>query len=808
MLPVPELPASLSDSRTPHARRRLRQSARLASLCAALATAASPPLALGLLPAMAPLLFTTNAHAAMLGDANVRSSLGQMLDAEIEVTALTAAEADALLVRIASPEAYAAAGVELSPLVRSLRLAIEKRGQRTFIRVNSEQSVGDPFVILLVELNAGGSRIVRQYALLIDPPPTGDAARSAGAELKAIEPELAPQSATSPATSPATSSAPPSATPPTSPSPSVTGAAAAAAMPVAPAARRVRTGDTLAKIAAENKPADVRLEQALVAWQNANPQAFVGNNINRMKSGSVLAAPAAEAMRAVDPNEARRIVIAQSANFQRYREALAERMNMPAPAAAGSAGTAEAGKRSSGGKVGVRVAEPAAGPESRDQLKLTAPGTEGSKEAGQASGTSTSKSSGSNDSKALEQVAAGNALADANSRIAALEKNISQMEQMLALKDQKLAQAQQSAKALPASPPTAAPASRQQPALAATPATPAPATERPSAISSAASTVVPWLKSRLSDPVRLAVVVGGLLVISLAGLVLRRRSQQAGANGQRKAARKPVLMSGAVPEGPAAPGEAAVGKAAGTAAARAQGKPDANEVDAIAEADVYIAYGRDEQAEEILRDALRAQPERHALRVKLLEIFAARKDKQAFGALAAELRALTGGKGGAWEQAAQLGQLLDPGNPLYGSGTDKPDLQAAKAAGPAVSANPGPEASPVDDFGLKLEGLLDERRRGQGSEPAPMQSSAATSSPAAPGFSLSGLGRGEAGGQRIEPRLDSELEMAALGTKLELALACQEIGDHEGARELLSEVAAARDPELARRAQAMLRQLA
>ena len=86
---------------------------------------------------------------------------------------------------------------------------------------------------------------------------------------------------------------------------------------------------------------------------------------------------------------------------------------------------------------------------------------------------------------------------------------------------------------------------------------------------------------------------------------------------------------------------------------------DTNEVDAVAEADVYIAYGRDEQAEEILQDALRTHPERNALRVKLLEIYASRKDVQKFGKLAADLYGITHGTGDEWMQAAQLGQMLD-----------------------------------------------------------------------------------------------------------------------------------------------------
>jgi pilus assembly protein FimV len=83
---------------------------------------------------------------------------------------------------------------------------------------------------------------------------------------------------------------------------------------------------------------------------------------------------------------------------------------------------------------------------------------------------------------------------------------------------------------------------------------------------------------------------------------------------------------------------------------------DTNEVDPVAEADVYIAYGRDAQAEEILKEALRTHPERHAVRLKLLEIYVTRKDARAFETQASELYALTRGQGGEWEQAAAMGK--------------------------------------------------------------------------------------------------------------------------------------------------------
>jgi pilus assembly protein FimV len=96
------------------------------------------------------------------------------------------------------------------------------------------------------------------------------------------------------------------------------------------------------------------------------------------------------------------------------------------------------------------------------------------------------------------------------------------------------------------------------------------------------------------------------------------------------------------------------------------GKADTEEIDPIAEADVYMAYGRDAQAEEILKDALAKDSSRQALRVKLLEIYANRKDARSFEAAANELRAATGGRGAEWEKVAGLGLSIDPANALYG----------------------------------------------------------------------------------------------------------------------------------------------
>lgn len=89
------------------------------------------------------------------------------------------------------------------------------------------------------------------------------------------------------------------------------------------------------------------------------------------------------------------------------------------------------------------------------------------------------------------------------------------------------------------------------------------------------------------------------------------------------------------------------------------------DVDPVAEADVYLAYGRDLQAEEILKEALRTDPERLAIRTKLLEVYAKRADVRSFEAQARQLQELTGGVGEDWAKAQELGRQFDPANALY-----------------------------------------------------------------------------------------------------------------------------------------------
>ncbi len=112
-----------------------------------------------------------------------------------------------------------------------------------------------------------------------------------------------------------------------------------------------------------------------------------------------------------------------------------------------------------------------------------------------------------------------------------------------------------------------------------------------------------------------------------------------------------------------------------------------DEVDPIAEAEVYLAYGRDEQAEEILKEAVVKDPSRHELRVKLLEIYHQRNDVGAFETLAEELyAALEGRVGPPWDKVEEMGRKLNPENPMFRGGAPKPSTATAELHKPETDA--------------------------------------------------------------------------------------------------------------------------
>ncbi|WP_305729947.1 FimV family protein, partial [Variovorax sp. dw_308] len=352
------------------------------------------------------LVVSTDASALALGRLNVQSALGEPLRAEIDVTEISAAEADSMKLNIASPEAFQAAGVAYNTALADVRMVLQRRADgRYVVRLAGNRSLNDPFIDLLLEANWGGGRVVRDYTVLLDPPRSRQAAAT---PINPVGPQIQigntppTRMATPPAAPPVAQAAPPRPRPAPVPAPTPAPAAERAVRTGTGDGQQVavRPGDTASKIAGAYKPADVSLDQMLVAMLRSNPDAFLGGNVNRMRAGAVINVPSAAQATATPPDEARRTVTAQSRDFNDYRQRLA-----------GNAPTSRVARadRQAGGKVQTNVQDRNAAAASPDKLTISP-------------GTSTTA--------ADEKLAAERQAKDTSTRVAELSKNISELNKL------------------------------------------------------------------------------------------------------------------------------------------------------------------------------------------------------------------------------------------------------------------------------------------------------------------------------------------------------------------------------------------
>jgi len=465
---------------------------------------------------------------------------------------------------------------------------------------------------------------------------------------------------------------------------------------------KVKPGDTLSRIASSTQRAGVSLDQMLVSLYRGNPQAFQDNNMNRLKAGVVLSVPSAESAKSVTTAEARQVIQAQSADFGAYRQRLAA--GVPAAKTEGSA-------RQASGKVEASVNDRQQGAAATpDKLTL-------------------SKGAASPKASAAEaQISKERAKKAEEVRVAELSKNVDELKKLSGAAASAAAAPKPAsavaaapapapvapAKPLPASaalpavpasialPAPAAPASAPAPAPVATPpasaaasapvvvaaasaAASAPVVEAasaPPAPKPAASAAVkrppvapvpveePSMLGSLLDDNPMALGIGALAIALLGGFGAYRFSKRA----RKDSGETSFLESRLQPDSffGASGGQRIDTRDAGGASSSMSyslSQLDAiGDVDPVAEADVYLAYGRDLQAEEILKEAMRSNPDRMAIRTKLLEVYAKRRDTKGFELLATQLFALTRGEGEDWAKAQELGAQIDPENPLFKPG--------------------------------------------------------------------------------------------------------------------------------------------
>lgn len=625
--------------------------------------------------------------AAGLGKLNVMSGLGEPLKADIELLSVTAEELSTISAAIASTEAYANQGIDKPASHNDIKIQVTKNARGApILKLNSAQPITDAFLDMLIQVDWSSGRLLREYTLLLDPPGYNAESQTNSSQL----PSSAATSQTTTSDTTTTTAVPGSA------KAGVSGASkskkSSASKPEPVQAREATAidatlegqeyttskGDTLAKIAQEMKPEGVSLEQMLVGLYQTNPQAFDGKNMNRLKVGQIIRAPSAEQLEATSKKAAAKEVRVHSANWNEYKNKLAGIV-------ADSQGAEDAAPtQSSSGKVMTaedKATPPTSGP--RDVVKL--------------SGADATK--GGAGDKALqdkltalqeEAIAKDNALKESQGRAAELEKQIEDMKKLMALKSDAMAKMQSEA-ATQAQPDAVTTPAQETPAPDAPAASPAPTTEQvapaetappvseatpPTAKPAVAPTPAPMQIEQPGflegvaqnvDLNTLGFAGGGLAILGAGWLFLRNKRKK-----NLTSFEEGIMTSGGLKAntvfGNTAGGTVDTGDTSfltDFSQSTSGGMIDSHDVDPIAEAEVYMAYGRDAQAEEILKDAIVKEPKRYELHLKLLEIYQASGNTSAFETISGELYTTLGASDPVWAKVAQLGIKMDPENPLY-----------------------------------------------------------------------------------------------------------------------------------------------
>lgn len=696
------------------------------------------------------LAVSTRMHALGLGEIDVRSALNEPFDAQVTLTSATNEQLETLRVSIASSEAFARAGIPRTAILREFEFAVERSGDgKPVIRISTDDPIREPFMDFLLEAAWPSGRMLKQYTILVDPPYTMPAAPPA--PVAAVTPAPRAQVAVTPAqapgrqpvTAPSTAPARVAATP--GPAPSTYGP--------------VKRNDTLWKIASQVRPgSDISMEQMMLALQRANPDAFAGNNINNLQRGAVLQVPSREEILTQSAAEARAETRRQHAEWR-------DRTSQPAEPEA------------------TVAAAPAAEPVTESRLQLVAPDeelVEGSAvpgatgEAAEAGAGEEAVAAPATEEALRQELTLANEEAEARraeagelqSRVSELESQLTDMQRLLELKDEQLASIQSGL--------TDQEASEAEAVAEAADATETSTIEDEAVTETAKATEQPLADKALGlvDRMMNNPVLSGLGVIVamlLGGIIWAATRQKRSDNlfdeptlesqlaeaGREAAEKKPVSISDKAILSDMAAGESGMA-----------------ETDPVKEADIFLAYGRVQQAEDVLMGGLEKDPSNRELKLKLMEVYHAGGNTEAFDSQAQSFRNLVSEDDPHWQKIAVMGYEMSPDNLLY---------QAASGTGSSGSGT---------DFDMDLSGMEESRTDTAANDQAlgvdyEQGEDEQAELPDSLEFNLDDLGGNEDEEDAGEGLLDSTDEVS---TKLDLARAYIDMGDPDGARSILEEV--------------------
>ena len=646
---------------------------------------------------VAVLTWSSQISAVSMGGINVSSTLGQPLKASIPLNSVSETEKSGLTARLASAEAYKIAGLDY-PSEINFKFEIDESTR--LITVTSNQSINVPFISLLIELNWASGKLVRDYTFLIDP----EGYTAAPAPLPAVQP-IAPEVQASSAVqaTPIEANTVESRPIGNADAQDQKVVGAVNTQKVTQGTVKIQRGDTLNKIAAQNKPTEVSLDRMMVALYRANAQKFVGHNMNRIKTGTILRLPSQTEVDSVSVADARKEIHAQAKDWNAYRQQLASNTSVN--------NQSDNAQQTSAGKVNANVTDktPVASDTAKEVLKLSS---------GSAPNDKTTTTQDKQNAAQEDAIAKAKAVQDEQTRAALAAKNAQDAQHLLDLKSQAgmlASSAIASASQVASTQPDAAIIADAS-AAASTVGIGAVKGEAMSGIKPvmSASAVHPVTKPtakaaqpenslvddvfKLISPMldMLPIIAGGLAaLLGLGGLVffLNKRKKQAKQNNVDESSGALAAAFNQTDDDTTGepPSEDPTGEATAAyyqvqnAASYQPIVHEETEEDPIEEARLFLSFGRDAQAEDILKDALKKTPNNYQLHLELLGIYAHRKDVSAFTAIANQIKA--GGDESLWTQAAALGRKLDPSNTLYADGKTVSEATIAHLPEPAHSVD-------------------------------------------------------------------------------------------------------------------------
>lgn len=654
------------------------------------------------------------ALALGLGEVKLHSALNENLNADIELLSVEPGDLEDLEVSLASAETFAKLGLDKPAVLMDVQFEVKQGANgKYYVNATSKNAIRDPFLDFLVEAKWPAGRVLREYTLLLDPP-----TRHAELAAPVRSATTSSQTTSAPSNQRPNMSQPQGAT-----SPPMQQQEAVTYYPSQPAAQPggvsygpIQAGDTLWRIALKVRPnRNITAPQMMMALLKANPHAFIDNNINRLKKGFVLRVDDPALYTAMSKAEAARAVSQQTREWQDYREAVA----------------AKAGERQSA-TADEGTGRSTASGKSEPKLKLVAPSGK-QKSAGAGAGSETGDVQ-EQLMLALESSAAQRKEnEELQGRIDDMEAQLQDMQRLLSLKDSDMAALQkqlkeqgnavalpseQAAKAEPKVEPK--PETEQQKANDAKSAEDGKPTEA-AATTSSAPVAQPKLEAKpkpkpkpkprvmpqpqpepgfidmlLGDQLMMMAGGGVIVLLLLLGLVISRRRSKGGFQESILSGGTSSMLSSDVED---SRGEtsflsdlAISGMGGGSISA------DEGEVDPITEADVFMAYGRYQQAEEVLQKALEGNQNRPEVTGKLFEVYFNTREKDKFDELAEASASSLQENDEVWTAVAAMGKQISPENPLFAAAE-------ATAAPSAPASRPEPISDDVLDIGLDLDEL-------------------------------------------------------------------------------------------------------